>query len=76
MISSMQQLANADNSRCILNYMNKRVITTMAGVGGTIGAAVPMLFGDYALLDSWTILWGMVGGLVGIWAGVWISKRY
>lgn len=56
--------------------MNKRVITIMSLLGGAIGGAVPMLFGDDSLFDGWTVLGAMIGGLAGIWLGVWISKRY
>jgi len=56
--------------------MNKRVITVMAAIGGTVGASIPMLVGDSALLDGWTVLGGLIGGLAGIWLGAWLSKRY
>lgn len=44
------------------------------GVGSTVGALVPMLFGDASLLDGWSILGTLVGGILGIWAGYKIGK--
>lgn len=44
------------------------------GVGSTLGAVVPMLFGDASLLDGWSILGVLVGGMVGIWLGYKIGK--
>lgn len=46
-------------------------------IGGmTIGAVVPMLWGDYNSFGVASILLGMVGGLLGIWLTVWLSKRF
>lgn len=56
--------------------VNKRVVTFMLAVGATVGGAVPMLFGDYSLLDGWGILGSLIGGIVGIILGVKIGKRY
>ena len=56
--------------------MNKGWLTLMAGIFGTIGAYVPVLFGDNDLLSGWSILGGVIGGLFGIWVGVKLAKRY
>lgn len=56
--------------------MSKKPISIMAIVGMTVGGAVPLVFGDTALLDVWGILGGFVGGIVGIWLGMVIAKRY
>lgn len=55
--------------------MNKGLITFMAGIGGAVGSYVPIVLGDAALLDGWSILGGVIGGLVGIWAGVKLAQR-
>ena len=44
------------------------------GVGSTLGAFVPMLFGDASFLDGWSILSTFVGGMVGIWLGYKAGK--
>ncbi len=56
--------------------MNKKLISLMAIIGGTLGGYLPVLFGDNELLDGWSILGGLIGGFVGIWLGVVLSKRY
>lgn len=56
--------------------MNKKIISLMAIIGGTLGGYLPVLFGDNELLDGWSILGGLIGGFVGIWLGVVLSKRY
>jgi len=56
--------------------VNKRLITFMSVIGATIGGTVPMLFGDYSLLDGWGILGTFIGGIVGIILGVKIGKRF
>ena len=38
-------------------------------VGGTIGAYLPMLWGDTNLFSVASIFFSMVGGLAGIWLG-------
>ena len=48
--------------------MNKRLMTLMVGVCGTIGGYIPVLLGASGL-SGWSLLGGFVGGLVGIWAG-------
>lgn len=46
-------------------------------VGGmTIGAVVPMLWGDYNSFDLASVFCGMIGGFLGIWLAVWLSKRF
>lgn len=56
--------------------VNKRLITFMSVIGATIGGTVPMLFGDYSLLDGWGILGTFIGGIIGIILGVKIGKRF
>jgi hypothetical protein len=53
--------------------MNKGLITLLAGIGGTIGGYVPVLFGAGGL-SGWSILGGLVGGIAGIWLAVKISE--
>jgi hypothetical protein len=54
--------------------MNKMMITLGMGVGSTIGALLPQLWGDSNLLGGMSILLGLVGGILGIWLGVKLSK--
>jgi hypothetical protein len=56
--------------------MNKKVILLSATVFGALGAYVPVLFGDTALLDGWSILSSLIGGIVGIWIGAVAAKRW
>jgi hypothetical protein len=56
--------------------VNKRVVTFMSALGATVGGVVPMLFGDYSLLDGWGVLGAFIGGVVGIIVGVKIGKRF
>jgi uncharacterized membrane protein YeaQ/YmgE (transglycosylase-associated protein family) len=55
--------------------MNKALITMGMGVGSTIGALLPQLWGDKDLLGGMSILLGLVGGIVGIWLAVKLSKQ-
>ncbi len=54
--------------------MNKTVLMIFATLGMTIGAFVPMLWGDRDMLGIASLFWSMVGGFVGIWLGVKVSK--
>ncbi len=38
-------------------------------VGGTIGAYIPALWGNYDVLSLSSIFFSMIGGLAGIWLG-------
>lgn len=50
--------------------MNKGVLILLAGVFGTIGAYIPILFGwDPTGLGGPSIFGSLVGGLFGIWLG-------
>ncbi len=55
--------------------MNKKVLLLFALIFSTIGAYVPVLFGD-DLLDAWSIVGGLVGGLLGVWLGVFALRRW
>ena len=57
------------------NNMSKKVLLLFALIFSTIGAYVPVLFGD-SLLDEWSIVGGLVGGLFGIWLGVFTLRRW
>ena len=48
----------------------------VGAVGGmTLGAVMPMLWGDYNTFGLASLLLTMVGGFVGIWLAIWLSKR-
>ncbi len=55
--------------------INKRVVSLGALIGMTLGACVPMLWGDTDIFSGMSILLGMVGGFAGIWLAVWVSKQ-
>lgn len=44
--------------------------------GMTIGAVLPMLWGDYNSFGLVSVLWSMIGGFFGIWLAVLLSKRF
>ncbi len=48
--------------------MNKGIISFVAGVGGSIGGYIPVLFGA-SVFGGWSILGALIGGVVGIWVG-------
>jgi hypothetical protein len=54
--------------------MNKMIITLGMGVGSTLGAFLPFLWGDNNMLGGASIVWGLIGGVLGIWLGVVMSK--
>jgi hypothetical protein len=54
--------------------MDKKVVLLISGVGMTLGAYIPTLFGADPL-GGWSILGGMIGGFFGIWVAVKISNR-
>lgn len=55
-------------------HMNKTIIMLGMGVGSTIGAVVPLMWGDANLMGGASIIWGLVGGVIGIWLGAKVSK--
>lgn len=55
---------------------NKRVVMIGAFGGMTLGAIVPMLWGDYDSFGIASILLATLGGFIGIWLVAWLSKRY
>jgi len=55
--------------------INKRVVMAGAIIGMTLGAFMPMLWGDNDTFGVASLLLTMVGGFVGIWLAVWVSKR-
>lgn len=52
--------------------MSRKIIWLGAGIGGTIGGLIPLLWGD-DMLSPWAIFLSMVGGLLGIWLAVKVS---
>ncbi len=49
----------------------------VGAVGGmTVGAMVPILFGDYDSFDIWSVLGGFVGGIAGIWLAVVLGRYF
>lgn len=50
----------------------------MAGaiIGMTLGAFVPMLWGDTDLFGLASLLLSPLGGFVGIWLAIVVSKRF
>ena len=53
--------------------MSKGIIGLMAGVGGTVGGYLPVLFGASGF-GGWSILGAFVGGIAGIWVGYKMSQ--
>ena len=47
---------------------------TGMGAGSTLGAVMPMLFGDVSLFDGWSVLGTFTGGIIGIWLGYKVGK--
>jgi hypothetical protein len=45
-------------------------------VGGSVGAYVPALWGNYDVLSLSSIFFSMVGGLAGIWAGWRLGQMF
>lgn len=56
--------------------VSKRTVMIGAIGGMTIGACLPMLWGDYNSFDIASVLCGMAGGFLGIWLAVWLGKRF
>lgn len=56
--------------------VSKRAVMFGAIGGMTIGAIVPMLWGDYNSFGLPSVLLAMVGGFLGIWLTVYVSKRF
>lgn len=56
--------------------INKRVVMIGAVAGMTLGAFMPMLWGDYDTFGLASLLLTMVGGFVGIWLVLWLGKRF
>ena len=54
--------------------MNKMIIMIGMGVGSTLGALVPFMWGDSDIMSGASIVWGLAGGFLGIWLGVKIAK--
>lgn len=53
----------------------KTIIMIMMSIGMTVGALLPLLWGDKNPLGAASILWGFIGGVVGIWAGAKVAKQ-
>jgi hypothetical protein len=56
--------------------MNKHMVMAAAMIGMTLGAFVPMLWGDKEMLGLASIGCGVVGGFLGIWLAVFLAKRF
>ena len=52
----------------------KTLIWIGVGVGGTIGGALPYLWGNYNFLSFSSVILSAVGGIIGIWVGYQIGK--
>ena len=55
---------------------DKRLIWLGAGIGGIIGAYVPVLWGDTNMLSLMSIFLSGVGGVVGIILAYRISRNF
>ena len=55
--------------------MNKSLVMLFVIIFSTVGAYVPLLFGDTNILSGWSILGGTLGGFFGIWFAVWLNKQ-
>ena len=56
--------------------MNKQVIMAGAMIGMTLGAFIPMLWGDKDMFGLASLLLSPLGGFLGIWLAVVVSKRF
>lgn len=56
--------------------VNKRVVMAGAILGMTLGAVMPMLWGDYNTFGIASLILAMVGGFAGIWLAVALSKWF
>lgn len=45
-------------------------------VGSTVGAYLPMLWGENALFSFSSVMFTFIGGIAGIWGGLWLSKKF
>ncbi len=54
--------------------MMKMMIAIGMGVGSTVGALLPQLWGDHDFLSPMSFLLGFIGGIIGIWAGYKVGK--
>lgn len=54
--------------------MEKKIIYIFIGVFGTIGAYLPVLFGQSAL-GGWSIMGGFIGSIVGVVVGVKVNNN-
>lgn len=55
-------------------YSMKSIIMLTAGLGGTIGGYLPVLFGASGF-SGWSILGALIGGIAGIYIGYKISQN-
>jgi hypothetical protein len=56
--------------------MNKRSIMVGAVGGMTVGAVMPMVWGDYNTLGLTSVFLSMIGGFLGITLAVWLSSKF
>lgn len=52
----------------------KSIIFISIAIFSTVGAYIPVLFGDTDMLSGWSILCGTIGGFFGIWVGAKLAK--
>lgn len=49
----------------------------VGAVGGmTVGAVMPMVWGDYNTLGLTSVFLSMIGGFLGITLAVWLSSKF
>ncbi len=56
--------------------MNKHVVMAGAMIGMTLGAFLPMAWGDNDVFGLASLLLSPLGGFLGIWLAVVVSKRF
>jgi uncharacterized membrane protein YjjB (DUF3815 family) len=54
--------------------MYKQVIYLLAGIGGIIGAYIPVWFFHQSDLSAASLLGSLIGGIAGIWLAVKIQS--
>jgi hypothetical protein len=55
--------------------MNKHAVMAFAMIGMTLGAFLPMLWGDNETLGIASIACSMAGGFLGVWMAIIVGRR-